>query len=82
VVQIARLSDGRRRLVSLEEITGMEGDVVTMQEIFRFDRRGVDEEGNVLGAIVPTGLRPFFAEKLRLSGIQLDAELFDTQRVA
>ena len=82
VVQIARLSDGRRRLVSLEEITGMEGDVVTMQEIFRFDRRGVDEEGNVLGAIVPTGLRPFFAEKLRLSGIELDAELFDTQRVA
>jgi pilus assembly protein CpaF len=82
VVQIARLSDGRRRLVSLEEITGMEGDVVTMQEIFRFDRRGVDEEGNVLGAIVPTGLRPFFAEKLRLSGIELDADLFDTQRVA
>jgi pilus assembly protein CpaF len=82
VVQIARLSDGRRRLVSLEEITGMEGDVVTMQEIFRFDRRGVDENGNVLGSIVPTGLRPFFAEKLRLSGIQLDAELFDTQRVA
>jgi pilus assembly protein CpaF len=82
VVQIARLSDGRRRLVSLEEITGMEGDVVTMQEIFRFDRRGVDEDGNVLGAIVPTGLRPFFAEKLRLSGIELDAELFDTQRVA
>jgi pilus assembly protein CpaF len=82
VVQIARLSDGRRRLVSLEEITGMEGDVVTMQEIFRFDRHGVDEEGNVLGAIVPTGLRPSFAEKLRLSGIQLDAELFETQRVA
>jgi pilus assembly protein CpaF len=82
VVQISRLSDGRRRLVSLEEITGMEGDVVTMQEIFRFDRRGIDEEGNVLGAIVPTGLRPFFAERLKLSGVQLDAELFDTQRVA
>jgi len=82
VIQIARLSDGRRRLVGLEEITGMEGDVVTMQEIFRFDRRGVDEEGNVLGAIVPTGLRPFFAEKLRLSGIDLDAGLFDTERAA
>jgi pilus assembly protein CpaF len=82
VVQIARLSDGRRRLVSLQEITGMEGDVVTMQEIFRFDRRGMDEEGNVLGAIVPTGLRPSFAEKLRLSGIQLDGDLFDTQRAA
>jgi pilus assembly protein CpaF len=82
VVQIARLADGRRRLVSLQEITGMEGDVVTMQEIFRFDRRGIDEEGNVLGAIVPTGLRPSFAERLRLSGIQLDGDLFDTQRVA
>jgi pilus assembly protein CpaF len=82
VVQIARLADGRRRLVSLQEITGMEGDVVTMQEIFRFDRRGIDEEGNILGAIVPTGLRPSFAERLRLSGIQLDGDLFDTQRVA
>jgi pilus assembly protein CpaF len=82
VIQIARLSDGRRRLVSLEEITGMEGDVVTMQEIFRFDRHGIDDKGNVLGEIVPTGLRPFFAERLRLSGIQLDADLFDTQRVA
>jgi pilus assembly protein CpaF len=82
VIQIARLSDGRRRLVSLQEITGMEGDVVTMQEIFRFDRHGIDDEGNVLGAVVPTGLRPAFAEKLRLSGIQLDSDLFETQRVA
>jgi pilus assembly protein CpaF len=82
VVQIARLADGRRRLVSLQEIAGMEGDVVTMQEIFRFDRQGIDENGNVLGAIVPTGLRPSFAERLQLSGIHLDADLFETRRVA
>jgi len=82
VVQVARLSDGRRRLVSLQEISGMEGEVVTMQEIFRFDRHGIDEDGNVLGAIVPTGLRPSFAERLQLSGIHLDADLFETRRVA
>jgi pilus assembly protein CpaF len=82
VVQIARLADGRRRLVSLQEIAGMEGDVVTMQEIFRFDRQGIDENGNVLGAIVPTGLRPSFAERLKLSGIHLDGDLFQTRRVA
>jgi pilus assembly protein CpaF len=77
IVQVARLSDGRRRLVSVQEITGMEGDVVTMQEIFTFERRGLDEEGNVLGALLPTGVRPQFTERLRLSGIPLPAALFE-----
>jgi pilus assembly protein CpaF len=77
VIQLARLSDGRRRLVSLQEITGMEGEIVTMQEIFTFHRRGVDEEGNVLGEIVPTGIRPQFIEKLKLAGVKLPAEMFD-----
>jgi pilus assembly protein CpaF len=71
VIQLARLSDGTRKLVSLQEIAGMEGDIVTMQEIFRFDRHGVDAEGKVIGEIIPTGLRPNFAEKLRISGIAL-----------
>jgi pilus assembly protein CpaF len=76
VIQLSRLSDGTRRLVSFQEITGMEGDVVVMQEIFRFDRRGIDEQGRVVGEIVPTGIRPNFAEKLRLSGIALPPDLF------
>jgi pilus assembly protein CpaF len=77
VIQLSRLSDGRRKLVSLQEITGMEGEIVTMQEIFTFERHGIDADKNVLGEIVPTGVRPKFAEKLKLSGYPLAAELFD-----
>jgi pilus assembly protein CpaF len=65
--------------VSLQEITGMEGEIVTMQEIFTFERHGIDSERNVLGEIVPTGVRPKFAEKLKLSGYSLAADLFDRQ---
>jgi len=79
VVQLARLSDGRRKLVSLQEITGMEGEVVTMQEIFTLERHGVDAEGNVLAEIQPTGIRPRFTEKLRVCGIPLPANLFERQ---
>jgi pilus assembly protein CpaF len=82
VIQVSRLSDGRRRLVSLQEVTGMEGDIVTMQEIFKFERRGIDEQGNVLGDIAATGIRPSFAEKVRLSGIELEASIFEPRRVA
>jgi pilus assembly protein CpaF len=77
VIQLSRLSDGKRKLVSLQEITGMEGEVVTMQEIFTFERHGIDEEANVLGQIVPTGVRPKFAEKLKLAGFPLPANLFE-----
>jgi pilus assembly protein CpaF len=80
VVQLARLSDGRRRLTSLQEITGMEGDVVTMQEIFTLERHGIDEDGNVLADVVPTGIRPRFAEKLKLGGCHLPAELFERRQ--
>ena len=79
VVQVARLSDGRRRLVGLDEIVGMEGDVVTMQEIFTFRRHGIDEDGRVNGDIVATGVRPRFTEKLRLAGVDLPASLFEPQ---
>ncbi len=82
VIQLARMSDGTRRLVSLQEITGMEGDVVTMQEIFTFERRGVGQDGAVLGELVPTGLRPTFAEKLRLSGVELPWDLFERHSAA
>ena len=82
VIQVSRLSDGRRRLLSLQEVTGMEGDVVTMQEIFSFVRRGIDGNGNVLGSIEATGLRPSFAEKVRLAGIELPANIFEPRRAA
>ena len=80
VVQIARLSDGKRKLVSLQEITGMEGDVITTQEIFKFERHGIGEEGAVLGELIPTGIRPSFAERLRLAGVPLAADLFERKR--
>jgi pilus assembly protein CpaF len=80
IVQIARLSDGKRKLVSLQEITGMEGDVVTTQEIFKFERHGIAEDGAVIGDLIPTGIRPSFTERLRVAGIPLPADLFERRR--
>ncbi len=77
VVQIARLSDGRRVTLTLSEIVGMEGDVITMQDIFVFERMGVSEDGEVLGRFRPTGIRPRFADRLRVAGIPLTMELFE-----
>ncbi len=82
VIQLERLSDGKRRLTSLQEITGMEGEVVTMQEIFHFERYGVDKDGQVLGELVPTGIRPHFAKRLKLAGIELPAHLFERRERA
>ena len=76
VVQVQRLSDGRRRVVSVQEITGTEGDTMTMQELFRFERQGVDTAGNVVGQHVPTGIRPKFVQKAEENGVQIPAELF------
>ena len=76
VVQVSRLSDGRRRLVSLSELTGMEGDVVTMQEIFRFRQTGVDGDGQVLGKFEATGIRPRFIDSLVSHGVSVSADLF------
>ncbi len=76
VIQIARLSDGRRRIVSVSEIVGMEGDVITMQEIFQFERQGVGKEGEVMGQFKATGIRPRFTERLRTAGIELPTALF------
>src|SRR3989440_404064 len=77
VIQVARLSDGTRRVTSISEITGMEGDVITMQEIFLFERRGVDKEGKVVGQFRPTGVRPRFAERLKQYGMQLPRIFFE-----
>jgi pilus assembly protein CpaF len=79
VLQIARDEDGRRRLVSLQEINGMEGDIITMSEIFSFERKGVDKEGNVLGALKPTGVVPGFQRRLARRGIDLPVSLFSNE---
>jgi pilus assembly protein CpaF len=73
VIQIARLSDGTRRITSISEITGMEQEVVAMQEIFQFERIGVDETGKVVGKFRASGIRPRFAERFKQYGMQLPA---------
>ena len=75
VVQIARHEDGRRRVVSIQEVNGMEGDIITMSELFRFDRRGV-EGGNVQGEMKPTGIVPAFHQVLKSKAIELPLKLF------
>ena len=77
VVQVARLSDGSRRVTSISEVTGMEGETITMQEIFMYERTGVDKEGNVIGRFRPTGIRPRFAERLKSCGLQLPRVFFE-----
>ena len=77
VVQQARMSDGSRKVTSISEITGMEGGVITMQEIFLFEKLGVSQEGKVVGRFRATGVRPKCCEQLRASGIHLPAEMFD-----
>jgi pilus assembly protein CpaF len=76
IIHLARHSDGVRRIVSFSEITGLESEVVSLQEIFVFDRRGVAEDGKVLGQYVSTGIRPKFAERCRLFGFPLNDEYF------
>ena len=71
ILQLERMEDGKRRLVSLQELQGMEGDMITLSEIFRFHRRGLDEEGNVRGQYEPTGVVPKFQERMKQRGIDL-----------
>ncbi|MGD8320225.1 MAG: CpaF family protein [Gemmatimonadota bacterium] len=76
VVHLTRLSDGTRKIVTISEIVGMESDVISMQDLFVFDRRGVDEDGSVIGEFRPTGIRPRFAERLQRYGVSLSSLLF------
>ncbi|ABE44471.1 CpaF family protein [Polaromonas sp. JS666] len=80
VVQVARLTDGKRKIVSVQEITGMEGEVITMQEIFTFKQTGLGENGAVLGYFCATGVRPRFLERLQAFGISVSDKLFDPTR--
>jgi pilus assembly protein CpaF len=79
VVQIARLSDGTRKVITISEVTGMEGDVIAMQDIFAFDRHGIDEGGRVKGTFRATGIRPKFAERLATAGCRLRPALFESR---
>jgi pilus assembly protein CpaF len=76
VVQVARLEDGKRKIVSVQEINGMEGDIITMSELFAFNREGLDENNNVLGELRPTGIVPAFQRELKRKGIEIPIEVF------
>ncbi|PYV05852.1 MAG: pilus assembly protein CpaF [Acidobacteria bacterium] len=77
ILQVSRMSDGTRRVTHFTEITGMDNEVVSMQDIFLFEKRGIGAGGRVLGRFYATGIRPKFAEKLKVSGIAVPASLFD-----
>ena len=80
VIQLARLSDGTRKLVRVTEIVGMEEDVITTQDIFQFEQQGIDEQGRVRGYHRATGVRPRFSDRLERAGIKLPPELFDPSK--
>jgi pilus assembly protein CpaF len=81
VVQISRLSDGTRKVTSISEITGVEGDIISMQEIFAFRKTGLAENGTVLGEFLATGIRPRLSERLAASGVNLPPSMFETTRL-
>lgn len=81
IVQVQRLSDGRRKITSLQEVTGMEGDMITMQEIFKFEQTAVAPDGTVLGRFKASGIRPRFADRLQARGVPLADHLFDPNRI-
>jgi pilus assembly protein CpaF len=81
VLQVSRLTDGCRKLVSMQEITGMEGEIISMQEIFQFEQTGVDADGKVQGRFSATGVRPRFAERLKMFGVPVPEDTFDPDRI-
>ena len=76
VVQVSRLADGTRKVITISEIVGMEGDMITMQDIFVFERHGIDESGKVRGQFRASGIQPQFAERLATAGCRLRSALF------
>jgi pilus assembly protein CpaF len=77
VVQVARLSDGTRKVTNISEITGQEEDIISMQDVFNFVRKGIGPDGKVVGAFAPSGIRPKFLDRLRIAGIMLPANIFE-----
>jgi pilus assembly protein CpaF len=76
VIQATRMTDGTRKVTSVSEVVGMEGDVITLQEIFVFERKGIDENGKIIGQHRSTGIRPKFSDRLAMAGIELPENLF------
>lgn len=79
LVQAQRLSGGARKVVSITEVTGMEGDMITMQEIFAFEQTGISASGRACGQFIATGIRPSFLDRLKTSGCDVDPALFQRQ---
>jgi len=77
VVHLSRMADGSRKIVNISELTGMEGPTIVMQDIFKYERKGVDKDGRVIGEFAPTGVRPWFLEKFRVSGIDIAPHMFE-----
>jgi pilus assembly protein CpaF len=81
IIQLNRMIDGSRKVISFQEITGMEGEVVTLQEIFSFEQTGVDREGRIKGRFIPRGIRPKFVDRFKAFGIPIPADLFNPDRI-
>jgi len=81
IIHITRLSDGQRKVTSVKEITGMESEIITMQDIFVYEQTGVSDKGVVQGHFKATGIRPKFIERLRIHGIQISDNLFDPTKL-
>jgi pilus assembly protein CpaF len=79
IVQATRMSDGTRKITNISEITGMEENVISMQEIFTFEKKGIGQDGRVIGVFKPTRIRPRFLERLRVSGVILPPSLFERE---
>jgi pilus assembly protein CpaF len=79
IVQVSRLKGGRRRVMSISEVLGMEGEMVTMQEIFAYKQEGLTESGNAYGTFWSTGIRPTFMDRLQTSGIEISPDMFERQ---
>jgi pilus assembly protein CpaF len=82
IIQVARLSDGSRKITAITEVVGMEGDVITLQDIFIFERKGIDKNGKVLGRFRATGIRPKFADRLEVAGFSVPEEIFSPENVS
>lgn len=82
IIQVARLSDGTRKITAITEVVGMEGEVITLQDIFIFERKGIDQNGKVVGQFKATGIRPKFADRLEVAGIKVPEEIFSPENVS
>ncbi len=80
IIQASRFPDGSRKITAISEVVGMEGDMITLQDIFVFEKTGIDQDGKVMGRFRPTGIRPKFAERLELAGIELPEDLFSAEQ--